>query len=118
MGYPPEAIETRSYWKVGNGDPFTGGAYGYDSEWTLDGTVIGSCSTKPAGADASTDAEWDILDIAYQATWTTEATGGQAWLDAQMATEAAEVQGAADGLKADTTLTDAQILRITGKTPA
>jgi len=87
--YPPDAVETRSYWKVGNGDPFTGGAFGYDCTWTLDGTVIGTCDTRPAGASNITEADHAALEAAYLATWTAEATGGLAWLDAQLAAEQA-----------------------------
>ena len=54
--YPPEAVETRTYWQVGNGDPFTGGAFGYDATWTLDGEVIATSVTEPAGASTITAA--------------------------------------------------------------
>ena len=116
--YPPEAVETRTYWQVGNGDPFTGGAFGYDATWKLDARVVGASVTAPPGAVTITAAAHAALEAAYLTTWTTEAAGGGAWLAATLAEEATTRGEAAAALVAGTPLTAAQAAAITGATGA
>jgi hypothetical protein len=114
MAYPPDAVETRIYWQLGNGDPFTGGAFGYDSTWTLDGRDVGSSTTRPAGAVTITEAAHAVLEAAYLATWTVRATGGQAFYEAERADEAAVRTTAVAALVAGDALTAAQAASIVG----
>jgi hypothetical protein len=112
--YPPDAVETRTYWQVGNGDPFNGGAFGYDSTWTLDGTVIGTCDTRPAGAADITEPDYAALEAAYLAAWDAGAIDGKAWLDGQLAAEQVVKNDAKAALMAGTPLTDAEAKIVTG----
>jgi len=112
--YPPDAVETRAYWQVGNGDPFTGGAFGYDCTWTRDGTVIGTCNTRPAGAVDITEADYAALEAAYLTTWDAGAIDGQAWLDGQLAAEQVAKNDAKAALMAGIPLTEAEAKIVTG----
>jgi len=85
--YPPGSVESRTYWKVLNGDPFDGGAFGHDSTWATNGQVHGTQNTSPTGAVAITKVEHDALEATYLTEWANRAVGGQAWLDAQIVSE-------------------------------
>lgn len=114
MGYPSDAVEVRSYWKVGDGDPFAGGAIGYDSTWTVNGRDAGSSTTRPAGATTITEADYDGLMGAYLTEWTARATGGQEWVDARVAEDAATRTATRAALVAGDALTEAQAASIAG----
>lgn len=79
---------TYSYWKLGTGNPFSGGCCGYDLvAIASDGTVVGRVATKPVGAVDITEAEWNALQAAITAHGEQIVADGEAWLAAQKADE-------------------------------
>ncbi|HUW00917.1 MAG TPA: hypothetical protein VMW08_01070 [Acidimicrobiales bacterium] len=93
----PAGTETRTYWKAGDGNPFSGGCIGYDSVWrNSDGVVIASSGGRPPGAVTIPEAEYDTLLAQCIADGNQTVIDGDAWL-AGMDAEREALQIAARG---------------------
>lgn len=104
---------TLTYWKLGNGDPYTGGRFGFDSETIVDGEVVASATYRPDGAVDVTKAEYDALVAAFQTEWDQRAIGGAEYVAAVEAAALALREGAKAKLIAGQPLTAAEAASIT-----
>jgi hypothetical protein len=107
-------VVTHTYWKAGNGDPYNGGRFGFDTEITEDGDVAATVTYRPAGAIDIAEAEYDALVAAFQAEWDARAVGGQEFVDESVAERDALRNSATAKLVAGTPLTAAEATAITG----
>jgi len=84
----PNSTTVYTYWKLGSGNPFTGGCCGFDSVTTnSDGVVIGRVLTKPDGAVEISEEEWNDLQQEIVVQGEQIVLDGEAWLHAQKTQE-------------------------------
>jgi hypothetical protein len=114
VGYAA-VIEERIHWKLGNGDPYNGGRFGFDVRVLVDDeTVVATASCRPEGAITIDVVEYDALEAAFRDTWETRAVGGQAFVDDVLADRAALRDAAVAKLVAGDPLTAAEAAAIAG----
>jgi len=103
-----------TYWQEGNGDPYTGGAFGADVAVLVGEVVLSKSTSRPDGAQTITEVEHAALEAAFRATWDERAVGGAAWLAAHEAEVLALRDSARGKLIAGQALTAAEAAAITG----
>ena len=106
--------EERTYWQEGDGNCLSGGCTGYDSVWTVDGTISAQAVTRPAGAVTITEAEYDALIAAMVADAEVLIPQQDADLAASQAAHEVLLVSANANLVSGTPLTQAQADAITG----
>lgn len=107
-------VITRTYWKLGNGDPYNGGRFGFDEETTEGSVVLSSSTYRPPGAVDIAEAEFNTLSASFRTEWDTRAVGGRAFVDSEVAARDALRNSATAKLVAGTPLTQAEATAITG----
>jgi hypothetical protein len=111
----PGAIEERTYWIVGDGDPIHGNCMGWDSVWKdADDNVVGASVTRPAGAPTVTEGEYDTALAAFNVELTQVADDLPAWFAQQKADHDALATSARAKLVAGDPLTAEEAALLTG----
>lgn len=115
MSIIPGTTTTHSFWKLGDGNIFSGGSIGYDSITTRDsdGETLYQSSCRPAGAVDITEAEYEAIKAAIIADGEQVVADGDAWLAAQKADEDALLVSARAKLVAGTPLSAEEAAIIT-----
>lgn len=107
--------ETRTYWKVGNGNCLAGGCTGFNSVWKDQNDVtVGEAVTEPPGALPITEAEYDAFLVAMVADAEVLIPQQNADLATAQADHAALIASARVSLEAGDPLTAAEAAALTG----
>ncbi len=105
---------TRTYWRLGDGDPYNAGGFGFDNVATIDDVAVVVGTSRPDGAVDSTENEHDRLRDAWATEWEKRAEGGQRFVDAAIADDRAIRESAKKKLVSGKPLTAAEAARLIG----